>query len=117
MALEYIWPVGLPQVPMQDDWDVTFVDPVKETEMDAGPPKRRLNYSRGMERLSIGYTIDLDEMVIWKDFRKKIAYGVTSFKWPDPRTGKKIRVSIKKGSIKETPLGMYTHLTFTLEAW
>lgn len=117
MATEFVWPATLPQVPMQDDWSVSFESPVMETEMDAGPKKRRLKYSKGMELLSIGYTIDLEELVRWKDFLKKIAYGTTSFMWPDPRVGKKIRVSIKPGTIKEDSTGMYTHLTFTLEAW
>ena len=118
MATEFVWPASLPQVPMQDDWAVEFVAPVKETQMDAGPSKQRLNYSKGLELISIGYMIDLDEMVRWKDFLKKISYGITFFKWPDPRqSGKKIRVRIKRGTVKEKSLGMYTHLTFTLEVW
>ena len=117
MATEFVWPADLPQVPMQDDWNVTFKSPVKETQMDAGPAKKRLGYTKGMELLSIGYTLDLDELSRWKSFLRKIAYGAISFKWPDPRVGKRIRVSIKSDSIKEESLGMYTHLTFTLEVW
>lgn len=117
MAIEYIWPLDLPQVPTQDDWSVTPQLPVKETTMDSGPAKRRLAYSKGMEYITVGYILELDELARWHAFLKHIAYGALSFKWPDPRVNKRILVNIKPQTVKEESLGMFTHLTFTLEAW
>lgn len=118
MATEFVWPSTLPQSPMQDVWGVTLPAIVKETQMEAGPPKRRLLYSKGSEQINVGYTFDTVEYAIWRSFLTKVSYGVTSFRWPDPRNnGRKITVSIKGNSIKESSNGAYTKVSFVLEAW
>lgn len=118
MATEFIWPSTLPQVPMQDSWGVAPPDLVKATQMEAGPPKRRLKYSKGMETISVGYMFDLDEYKLWRAFLVKIQYGVLSFRWPDPRNnGRRVTVAIQTGSIREDADNNYTKVTFTLEVW
>lgn len=58
---------------------------IVETEMDYGPPKRRLRGSLGVRKISATYMIDtaaLGAFQAW--FDTQISGGLETFNWTDP---------------------------------
>lgn len=82
-----IWPVNLPQT-LPVDTDETYSKNIIETDMEAGPKKKRRRFtaaSQFLEPPADRFVLDIDQKDTLKWFFKtKTAEGVLEFEWQDP---------------------------------
>lgn len=82
-----IWPVNLPQTLPVDTEETRAVN-VIETDMDAGPKKKRRRFTAASEYLeppADRFVLDLDQRDTLKSFFKtETAEGSLEFVWQDP---------------------------------
>ena len=105
-----------------DGYAVQQASALKRTEMDAGPPKQRLDRSRQMVERQITVRLrsrdDYTTFMSW--FRDTIHRGADWFDWPDPETLATVQARIKNGELQRKPMNTALtlwHVSFTLESW
>lgn len=103
-------------------YEVSAAPALRRTEMDAGPPKQRLEKSRVMVERAVSYELrsraDYNAFVAW--FRDTIHRGADWFDWTDPETLTVRQARIKGGELKRAPMNAaFTvwRVAFVLESW
>lgn len=82
-----VWPVGLPQIPLQDGYAETEPDVIRRTEMDEGPAKQRPRFTVGIRPFLVQVELDVDQVVIFQTFYDDtLKDGTIPFSWKHPRT-------------------------------
>lgn len=105
-----------------DGYAVQQASALKRSDMDAGPPKQRLDRSRQMvERqvtVHLGSRADYDAFMTW--FRDTIHRGADWFDFTNPETLTTLQARIKNGEMQRQPMNpalTLWHVSFTLESW
>jgi len=82
------WPASLPPTLRAEGLQARYKDPVIRTEMDAGPAKARLRFTRPVKHFSGSMVLDNDERNILDFFyRITTRYGTLRFAFTNPQTG------------------------------
>ena len=82
------WPSALPVTLQAAGLQAYYKDPVIRTEMDAGPAKARLRFTRPVKYFSGSMVLDNDERKILDFFyRITTRYGALRFNFTNPQTG------------------------------
>ncbi len=105
-----------------DGYAVSQASALKRSEMDAGPPKQRLDRSRQMVERTVTVRLrsraDYTAFMSW--FRDTIHRGADWFDWPDPETLTTVQARIKNGELQRKPMNTALtlwHVSFTMESW
>jgi hypothetical protein len=81
------WPAGLPQTLLAEGLTAHYKDPVIRTDMDAGPAKARLRYTRPPKYFTGSLILDNNERNIFDHFyRATTRYGALRFNFANPQT-------------------------------
>jgi len=81
------WPSGLPPTLRLEGLQARYNDPVIRTEMDAGPAKARLRFTRPVKYFSGSLVLDNAERDILDFFyRITTRYGTLRFAFANPQT-------------------------------
>jgi len=85
---EISWPESLPKTLRLEGLQAQYKDPVIRTEMDAGPAKARLRYTRPPKQYSGSVVLDNDERITLDWFyRIATRFGALRFNFTNPQTG------------------------------
>ena len=81
------WPASLPQTLQLEGLHAHYKDPVIRTEMDTGPAKARLRYTRPPRYFTGGLVLDNEERNALDHFyRITTRYGTLRFNFANPQT-------------------------------
>ena len=84
MSIE-AWPVGVPDQIIRDSFEYKMDDNVLRSEMDNGPEKTRVKYTKNFDTISgslLMSTTELNTFLTW--YRTTLLFGVEQFYFPDP---------------------------------
>lgn len=82
------WPVNLPETLRLEGLQARYKDPVIRTEMDAGPAKARLRYTRPPKYITGSVVLNNEERDTLDYFyRITTRYGTLRFNFANPQTG------------------------------
>ncbi len=82
-----VWPVGLPQIPLQEGYVETEPNVVKRTDMDEGPAKQRPRFTRGIRPFHVQVEMEVDQVATFDTFYSEtLKDGTLPFAWKHPRT-------------------------------
>lgn len=105
-----------------DGYAVQQASALKRSEMDAGPPKQRLERSRQVTERQVTVQLrsrnDYTAFMVW--FRDTIHRGADWFDWSDPESLTVVQGRIKNGELQRKPMNSAMtlwHVSFTLETW
>ena len=113
--MEILWPATLPDYVSQEQYSETIQDPVIRTEMDAGPRKARLRYTRVPEVFTVALVLTKAQMGTFEVFfRNHISYGALPFIWKHPRLQTDAECKIT-GPYTAVPHGLDFIVSFTME--
>jgi len=96
MAITYVWPIGLPQMP-QPSYSETGGVLILRTPMDAGPAKMR---RRGIRPavLTLTYDMTTAQVLILETFVQDTLRGTSRFGLPHPRLETQVEARIVPSS-------------------
>ncbi|MDD3492349.1 MAG: hypothetical protein PHZ19_02480 [Candidatus Thermoplasmatota archaeon] len=78
------WPATLPQEFEVGGFSVTPANNVVRTQVDAGVPKRRRRFTKGVSTIDGKMSMDLAQYLIFKAFVASLNDGVDQFSFPRP---------------------------------
>lgn len=82
-----IWPVGLPQYPIQAGYEESQPNNVVRTPMEAGPAKQRRRYTARVRPFMLALELTSAELDLFEAFYEStLADGALPFEWVHPRT-------------------------------
>ncbi len=103
-------------------YSVQQASALKRSDMDAGPPKQRLDRSRQMTERQVTVQLrsraDYESFKAW--FRDDIHRGADWFDWVDPESLATVQARIKGGDLHRQPMNSALtiwNVTFVLETW
>jgi hypothetical protein len=75
------------------------------TQMESGPEKEALLGSQIKDRYQVTYQFTAAQYVVWLNWHKSVlGNGLAEFFWKDPRSNKRIVVSIEGGKFDVSPV-------------
>ena len=95
MAVNYVWPPGLPQTVQQGYTESVGMN-ILRSPMDAGPAKMRKR-SNKPSILSVSFILTTSQVETLETFVKDTTKGIYRFGFPHPRTLSQVEVRIIPG--------------------
>lgn len=111
-----IWPAGLPQAPLVNQYQETLADTAIRTKMDQGPAKTRQRTTAGTTDIVVSYLLSRAQTQLLDDFfLTELGGGSLGFTYPHPRREVPVTARFRKPPQLAARNGQYYTVRLELE--